>query len=138
MDPPALSIASFDYLKRPEVLRGLAGVTWDVLVIDEAHAVSGDTERAAAARLLAANARRVVLLTATPHAGDDDQFARCAGSDGLPAAWMPTPILMFRRSRAQVGPGVRSPPASAARCVRRRARAAPARRAGALRACRVG
>lgn len=100
---PALSIASFDYLKRPEVLRGLANVTWDLLVIDEAHAMSGDTERAAAARLLATNARRLVFLTATPHAGDDDQFASLCGIGRIAGGLDAEPIWMFRRSRAQVG-----------------------------------
>jgi superfamily II DNA or RNA helicase len=42
---PGIYIASLDLLKRPEVLRGLADVLWDVAVIDEAHALGLATRR---------------------------------------------------------------------------------------------
>ena len=58
---------------------GWSRVSWDVLVIDEAHGVSGDSARTAAAAALGARARIVILLSATPHAGDANAFARlCA------------------------------------------------------------
>jgi len=62
-----VAIASIDYVKRPEVLRGLEELLWDVLVLDEAHTLSGRSDRAAVASMLAARARTVVMLTATPH-----------------------------------------------------------------------
>jgi SNF2 family DNA or RNA helicase len=93
-------IASIDYIKRPEVVRAVESLIWDVLVLDEAHALCGSSERAAAASQLAARARLVVSLTATPHAGDDDAFARlCAlGQLGDPA-----PPMLFRRTRRDIG-----------------------------------
>ena len=71
---PGVYIASFDFLKRPEVLRPLEDVTWDAVVVDEAHNVSTGTARRAAINAIAIRSRRVVLLTATPHAGDEQQF----------------------------------------------------------------
>jgi superfamily II DNA or RNA helicase len=62
-------ILSLDFAKQPGVLNSLAGESWDVLVIDEAHGVSGESQRAAAVRALALQARFVLLLTATPHNG---------------------------------------------------------------------
>src|SRR4030095_735422 len=67
----ALAITSIDYIKRPEVMRSLEALTWDVVVFDEAHALAGRSDRATAAALLAQRARTVVLLTATPHSGDE-------------------------------------------------------------------
>ena len=77
-----VAITSIDYIKRPEVMRSLEALTWDVVVFDEAHALAGRSDRAAAAAALARRARAVILLTATPHSGDDEAFARlCAVGD---------------------------------------------------------
>ncbi len=97
-------LASYDFVKQAEVLRPLEDVTWDVAVFDEAHAASPATDRRAAADALASRARRVVLLTATPHAGDPAQFdALCrlgaCGESGMPA--------IFQRSRRDIGEAVR-------------------------------
>ena len=84
---------SIDLAKQPDILARLVQLCWDVLVIDEAHGVSGDSARAAAAEALGARARLVVLLTATPHTGDTTAFGRlCAIGrfDGDP------PPLWFR------------------------------------------
>ena len=62
-------IVSLDFAKQPTVLSSLAHDAWDVVVIDEAHAASGDSQRAAAVRALALRARFVLMLTATPHNG---------------------------------------------------------------------
>lgn len=97
---PGIVLLSLDLAKQPDVLVRLAHHCWDVLVIDEAHGVGGDSARAAAAAALGARARIVVLLTATPHAGDGVAFARlCAIGrlDGEP------PPLWFRH---RVWPGV--------------------------------
>ena len=50
-------ITSLDYVKRPEVVRALEGLIWDVLVFDEAHALAGRSDRATVASILAHRAR---------------------------------------------------------------------------------
>jgi hypothetical protein len=52
-----LAITSIDFIKRPEVMRSLETLTWDVLVFDEAHALAGRSDRAAAAGALGCRAR---------------------------------------------------------------------------------
>jgi superfamily II DNA or RNA helicase len=95
------TIASIDYVKRPEVLAAAAGVAWDVLVVDEAHALRSGSDRREAAAALAGCARHVLLLSATPHAGSADEFAalcrvgEIAGDDGR--------TIVIRRTRADVG-----------------------------------
>ena len=95
-----LVITSIDYVKRPEVLRALETLTWDVLVFDEAHALAGRSDRAAAAAALARRARNVIMLTATPHPGDDEAYARLCELGDLGAAF---PLTIFRRTRFDVG-----------------------------------
>ena len=92
-----LVLTSTDYIKRPEVVRALESLVWDLLVIDEAHGIAGHSDRHAAAVLLAQRSRAVVMLTATPHSGDDVAFARLASVGDLEAAF---PLLVFRRTRA--------------------------------------
>ena len=93
-------VVSIDYIKRSEVLRAVDSLIWDVLVLDEAHALCGSSERAAAASQLAARARVVVSLTATPHAGDDEAFARLCALGQLRDA---SPPWLFRRTRHDIG-----------------------------------
>ena len=95
-----LAITSIDYIKRPEVMRSLEALTWDVVVFDEAHALAGRSDRAAAAAALARRARAVVLLTATPHSGDDEAFARLCALGDIEYAF---PLTVFRRTRSDVG-----------------------------------
>jgi superfamily II DNA or RNA helicase len=55
---------------------------WDLVVIDEAHHVAGSNEdvaRHALGRRLAESTPRVLLLSATPHSGKSDAFARLLG-----------------------------------------------------------
>ena len=74
-----VAIASIDFLKQSEVLRGLASLLWDVLIVDEAHQATIASLRYDAVNALAKRARHVMLLTATPHAGDDRAYrALCA------------------------------------------------------------
>lgn len=93
-----LVLTSTDYIKRPEVVRALESLVWDLIVIDEAHGIAGHSDRHAAAALLAQRSRTVVMLTATPHSGDDVAFARLASVGDLEAAF---PLLVFRRTRAE-------------------------------------
>ena len=93
-----LAVASIDYVKRPEVLPAVLQAHWDLVIVDEAHGACGDSDRRDAVSQLCARAPWVVLLTATPHSGDDAAFASlCAfgrHDDGL---------VVFRRSRLETG-----------------------------------
>jgi len=97
-----IAIASIDYVKRPEVLPAAASCLWDLLIVDEAHGVGGDSDRHAAVSTLAARAAFVLLLTATPHSGDRRAFLSLCGLGSLES----DPLLVFRRSRADVRIGV--------------------------------
>ena len=95
-----VAITSIDYVKRPEVMRSLETLTWDVIVFDEAHALAGRSDRSSAAAALARRARTVILLTATPHPGDDDAYARLRALGDVGGAF---PLTVFRRTRLDVG-----------------------------------
>ena len=95
-----LLVTSIDYLKRPEVIRSVEPIVWDVVVFDEAHALAGPSDRATAAAALATRARRVVMLTATPHSGDEDAFRRLCAIGRL---HNDPPLLVFRRTRTDAG-----------------------------------
>jgi superfamily II DNA or RNA helicase len=92
-----IAITSIDYVKRPETARALEALIWDVMVFDEAHNLTGRSDRAAAAALLADRARVLVLLTATPHSGDQAAFTRLCNM-GNPGGG--EPLVVFRRTRA--------------------------------------
>jgi superfamily II DNA or RNA helicase len=94
-------ISSFELIRRPEVLRPLEDAQWDLLVVDEAHVATSGSARRAAVHAIALRARRVVLLTATPHGGDDEEF-RGLCRIGLPAG-RSEPIVFFRRTRRDAG-----------------------------------
>lgn len=94
-----LIVTSIDFVKRPDVIRSLEPMVWDLVVFDEAHALAGRTDRAHAADLLARRARRLVLVTATPHSGDEPAFKRLCALGSLDG----DPLLVFRRTRADVG-----------------------------------
>ncbi|CEP66431.1 SNF2-related [Moorella glycerini] len=81
-------IASIDYAKQDEVRERVWQEHWDLVIIDEAHKCSAytksssgrsdeveKTKRYQLAERLAQNADHLLLLTATPHHGDDDRFA---------------------------------------------------------------
>jgi SNF2 family DNA or RNA helicase len=81
-------IASLDYAKQDDVRERVWQQRWDLLVIDEAHKCSAYTKHSASrgdeaektkryqlAERLTARADHVLMLTATPHHGDDDRFA---------------------------------------------------------------
>jgi superfamily II DNA or RNA helicase len=112
-------ICSIDYLKQPEVLAAAAATAWDLLVVDEAHNAGPGSDRRVAAHALASAASHVVLVTATPHAGEDGGFAALTAIGARIGD--PAPVLI-RRGRTDVGltdPGrlrvVRVPPSPAER-----------------------
>jgi superfamily II DNA or RNA helicase len=94
MDP--VVITSIDFVKRPDVIRALETLVWDLVVFDEAHGLAGRSDRARAASALGSRARSVVLLTATPAYGDEEAFRRlCQIGELQPGE----PITIFRRAR---------------------------------------
>ena len=95
-----VTITSIDFVKRPEVIRSLEGLVWDGVVFDEAHGLTGRSDRALAAEALARRARTVVLLTATPHSGDDRAFESLQQIGDLAGSF---PLLTFRRTRRDLG-----------------------------------
>jgi superfamily II DNA or RNA helicase len=97
---PGVYLGSLDFLKRPDVARSLQSIAWDLLVVDEAHAVTSPTERHTAFAEIASRARRVVLITATPYSGEPANFESMLA---LGAVRGEAPPLMFRRSRADAG-----------------------------------
>jgi len=95
-----LIITSIDFIKRPEVMLAVEGMVWDVVVFDEAHNLATRSDRAMAAGGLAWRARTLVLLSATPHSGDDAAFTRlCSLGDSAGRF----PLVLFRRTRADAG-----------------------------------
>ncbi|NOX20071.1 MAG: DUF3883 domain-containing protein, partial [Nitrospirae bacterium] len=73
-------ITSLDLAKREEILPGLRQVHWDLVIVDEAHRMSWTppsrkTARYALGELLRDTAGHMLLLTATPHKGDPQNFS---------------------------------------------------------------
>jgi superfamily II DNA or RNA helicase len=97
---PGVFVTSFDFAKRPEVRRSIEQVTWDAVVLDEAHLSAGDSDRRAAAHAIACRARVVLLLTATPHNGDARSFESLCRIGSLASD---DPIVILRHDRAAAG-----------------------------------
>jgi hypothetical protein len=93
-------ITSMDFVKQPEVLRGVCRQLWDMLIVDEAHHAASGSLRYEAVRVLAARSRHVVLLTATPHAGDESAYRALCDIGQVDRS---DPIVLFRRTRLQAG-----------------------------------
>lgn len=89
-------LSSIDLVKRPEYVAGVEEAAFDALVIDEAHHVTPGTERGAMVSRLASRAPWLVLMSATPHSGDERafRFLNALGGGG--------PLSMFRRRAADV------------------------------------
>ena len=99
-----LIITSVDFIKRPEVMRAVEGLIWDVVILDEAHNLATRSDRATAAAALAWRARTTILLSATPHSGDAAAFARLCSLGDSGGRF---PLLFFRRTREAAGMAVR-------------------------------
>ena len=78
-----LLIARLDHLSRNEDLQAkLAATDWDLIVVDEAHKMAAhhmggevrETKRYKLGRLAGSLARHSILMTATPHAGIEEDF----------------------------------------------------------------
>jgi len=67
-------IASIDYLKQEHIMDMFNNSNLDLVVIDEAHKMKKKTQRLKCGKLLADKSNIIMLLTATPHDGRDDDF----------------------------------------------------------------
>jgi superfamily II DNA or RNA helicase len=72
-------IVSMDLAKREDVRASLARARWDLVIVDEAHRMSAadpehKTERYQLGELLSEQTDHFLLLTATPHKGDPENF----------------------------------------------------------------
>ncbi|MBV9248348.1 MAG: DEAD/DEAH box helicase, partial [Acetobacteraceae bacterium] len=80
-DAVALCLTSLDFAKQERVLEELERSSWDLAIIDEAHHCVGgaadtdDTLRRRLAEVVARRSDGLLLLTATPHDGNDAHFA---------------------------------------------------------------
>lgn len=82
-DHEALGLISIDFAKQERILQDLERTHYDLVIIDEAHhcarlGVAGDrddSQRRRLAEVLARRADGLLLLTATPHDGQDAHFA---------------------------------------------------------------
>ena len=73
-------ITSLDLAKRTDILPGLRQVRWDLVIVDEAHRMSAADETHKSQRyklgeLLRDTSDHMLLLTATPHKGDPQNFS---------------------------------------------------------------
>ncbi len=75
------TVVSLDYIKAEKRREGFARACPDFVIVDEAHACVG-THKGRQQRfdllqgLARSTERRMILLTATPHSGDEEAFAR--------------------------------------------------------------
>ena len=72
-------ITSLDLAKRQDVLPGLRQARWDLVIVDEAHRMSARDESHKSQRyqlgeILRDSSDHILLLTATPHKGDPENF----------------------------------------------------------------
>jgi superfamily II DNA or RNA helicase len=73
-------ITSLDLAKRTSILPGLKQVHWDLVIVDEAHRMSAAADDKKSLRyklgeLLRDHSDHLLLLTATPHKGDPENFS---------------------------------------------------------------
>ncbi len=75
-------ITSLDFARQEDVMQTLAGVHWDLAVVDEAHKMAAyrygekteKTHRYRLGELLSRQTTHLLFLTATPHRGDPENF----------------------------------------------------------------
>jgi len=73
------AITSIDWAKREEVRESLDKAQWDLIIVDEAHKMSAaapdrKSDRYRLGETLSRKTDHFLLLTATPHKGDPDNF----------------------------------------------------------------
>ena len=92
---PGTTIVSLDLVKRRDTLVGLENIRWDLVVVDEAHGATSHTDRHDAVNAIARRADRVILLTATPHDGDESRYRRLFSLGGT------DPVVVACHSRRE-------------------------------------
>lgn len=73
-------ITSLDLAKRTDILPGLRQVHWELVIVDESHRMSASdsehkTQRYRLGELLRDTSDHFLMLTATPHRGDPENFS---------------------------------------------------------------
>ncbi|MGC8983483.1 MAG: DEAD/DEAH box helicase, partial [Desulfurococcaceae archaeon] len=111
----SLFILKIDTVKRDEHKEKVLGREWGVIVVDEAHKLGPDTKRYDLVKKLVEKnpEASVILLSATPHRGDEEQYIRLLElldgavkklkkslHEGFYAETMNT--LVFRRTKREV------------------------------------
>lgn len=91
-------VASIDLVKRPEVLAAAEEVAFDLVIADEAHHLTPASDRGHAVNRLASRSPWVVLVSATPHSGDQAAFEYMTAIGALG-----DPLAIFRRGRRDIG-----------------------------------
>jgi superfamily II DNA or RNA helicase len=91
-------IASIDLVKRPDVLAAVEAVSFDLVIADEAHHLTPASDRCHAVNRLGSHAPWLVLVSATPHSGDQSAF-ECLSAIGS----LGEPLVIFRRGRRDIG-----------------------------------
>ena len=89
VEHPYLIVRMDQISRSDEWMQYLADVQWDIAVVDEAHRMSArysmwagdidETKRFKLGRLLSETAQNFLLMTATPHAGKEEDFQVAAG-----------------------------------------------------------
>lgn len=75
-------ITSLDFIKQSDIQLAFNDARWDLVIVDEAHKMSAykygekvsKTARYEVGETLSANSKYLILLTATPHRGDTENF----------------------------------------------------------------
>lgn len=91
-------VASIDLVKRPEVLAAVEEVAFDLVIADEAHHLTPGSDRGHAVGRLGSRAPWLVMLSATPHSGDQAAFDYLAALGSLGDT-----LTVFRRLRRDLG-----------------------------------
>lgn len=75
-------ITSLDFAKQDHILASMDEASWDLIIVDEAHKMAASqsgndikkTKRYKLGEVLSAKSESLLLLTATPHSGNEDSF----------------------------------------------------------------
>lgn len=75
-------ITSVDFGKQEDILPALSAVSWDLVIVDEAHKMAAyayadktaKTQRYKLGEVISKNSNHMIFLTATPHKGDPENF----------------------------------------------------------------
>jgi SNF2 family DNA or RNA helicase len=75
-------ITSIDFAKQDEILPSLSSISWDLVIVDEAHKMAAyqygnktsKTKRYKLGEILSRTSEHLLFLTATPHKGDPENF----------------------------------------------------------------